>query len=78
MCLRIRERRRLCEDVSGVAQLRHFGDNSPRQLEYVFIAEEIDVLAAFLELLVEVWIVVRLPAKLSDVEIRRSRDLQPS
>ena len=59
------------KDVGGVPQLRDFGDDRARQLEYVFVAEEIDVLAALLQLLVKVRIVVRLPTELSDIEIRR-------
>src|ERR1035441_7240205 len=59
------------KDVGGVPQLRDFGDDRMQQLEYVFVAEEIDVLAALLKLLVKVWIVVRLPTELSNVEIRR-------
>src|ERR1017187_1851349 len=59
------------KDVGGVPQLRDFGDDRMRQLEYVFVADEIDVLAAFLQLLVKIWIVVRLPTELSNVEIRR-------
>ena len=59
------------KDIGGVPQLRDFGHDRARQLEYVFIAEEIDILAALLQLLVEVWIVVRLPTELSDIEIWR-------
>src|ERR1019366_185109 len=59
------------KDVGGVPQLRDFGHDRGAAVEYVFVAEEIDVLAAFLQLLVKVWIVVRLPTELSDVEIWR-------
>ena len=59
------------KNVGGVPQLRDFGDDRARQFEDVFIAEEVDVLAPLLQLLVKVRIVVRLPTELSDVEIRR-------
>src|ERR1022692_3937804 len=59
------------KDVGGVPQLRDFGHDRGAAVEYVFVAEEIDVLAALSQLLVKVWIVVRLPTELSDVEIWR-------
>src|ERR1017187_3828884 len=59
------------KDVGGMPQLRDFGHDRGAAVEYVFVAEEIDVLAALSQLLVKVWIVVRLPTELSDVEIWR-------
>ena len=40
-------------------------------VEYEFVAEKIEILAAFLQLLIEVWIVIRLPTELGDVEVWR-------
>jgi hypothetical protein len=52
-------------------QLGDFGHDRARQLKYVFPAEEKDILAPLLQLLVIVGVVVRLPAELHDIEIRR-------
>ncbi len=59
------------KNVCGVPQLRDLRDDRARQLEDVFIAEEVHVLAPLLQLFVKVRIVVGLPTELSDIEIRR-------
>src|SRR4051794_84178 len=63
--------RGLREDVGGVPQLRDFDDNGARQLEYELIAKVVNVLAAFLQLQVEVRVVVWLPTELRNIEIGR-------
>ena len=70
-CSRIRGHRRLWQRCMWRAPVAGLRRRSRAAVEYVFIAEEIDVLAPLLQLLVKVWIVVRLPTELSDVEIRR-------
>ena len=59
------------KDVGGVPQLRDFSHDRGAAVENVFVAKKIDVLAALLQLLVKVWIVVRLPTELSNVEVWR-------